>query len=204
MRTLGVTSFPRALVELPSERDPIADHDFKSSSFHTDFVMNALLGLIDERHSSLFEAIASLLVTEANFAVEFLDKIITSFVKRVAVAQGQKLDDLFAQLEIIANYSAHIVSSSPVSSLPFFCRLLDRHRHCASPVSCRIVARPSLFRQVQSFYQRSIQQMTQCSDRVSQESLFTFLSDAIISQNQPLDLFVGQCENILREKISSE
>lgn len=105
MGSLGITSFPNSLIEQPGEKDPITDFDFKSPSFYTDFTMTAVLKLLDEPHSSIFEAVTSIFVKDVEAAAKFLPQVVAAFVKSISTSKGSQREELFKQLEVISFYS---------------------------------------------------------------------------------------------------
>ena len=105
MGSFGITSFPNSLIEQPGEKDPITDFDFKSPSFYTDFTMTAILKLLDEPHSSIFEAVTSIFVKQVEAAAKFLPQVVAAFVKSIATSKGFQREELFKQLEVISFYS---------------------------------------------------------------------------------------------------
>ena len=205
MGTLGVTSYPRSFVDDPTERDPMSDFDVKSNSFHTDFVMNLLLRLINEPHSSIFEAITSVFVKEADYAAKFLCSIINAFARALTTAKGQQKDTLFNQLEIIAYFSG--------AKIEPFVEIITPHilQNIGMTSAVRLASVLSYFLKtefiprVQELYKRAIRQVTEATDDLKYlETLLTFLSYAIIFQNQPVDVFIEQCNKTLKENVSAD
>ncbi|OHS99482.1 PIKK family atypical protein kinase [Tritrichomonas foetus] len=195
MGTFGITSFPNTLREDPDERDPITDFDFKSPSFYSDFTMTALLKLLNEPHSSIFEAVTSIFVKEAHSAVKFLPQIIAAFSKSIYVSKGAQREELFKQLEIISYFCGAKIE-------PFVEQILPHIRqNMTNTAALRIACILSYFLKteiisgIQPLFQNGLRIINNGVDDLKVfETLMTFCTSAVVFQNQPLDLFVVECE----------
>ena len=205
MGSFGVTLFPRSFVDNPADSTPTTALDFKSSSFNTDFVMTLLLRLINEPHSSIFEAITSVFVKEADFAAKFLQPIVTAFVKAIGSAKGQQKEKMFHQLEIIAYFSASKMEPFAHEIVPCVIRNVGMKQALRLACVLSYFLKTEFILHVQPLFGLAVRQMdVGIEDLKYLETLMAFLTHAIVLQNQPLEVFLDQCDQTLSEQVSPE
>lgn len=195
--SFGITCFPRGVSDIQTESDPIIDFDFKSPSFFTDFMLNSLLKLLNEPHSSIFEAITSIFVKEAESAAKFLSAIVAAFMKSLVNSKDQQKDVLFNQLEIISYYSGAKMQPYVTQISPYIQHNIGMTSAIRLACVLSYFLKSELIPSIQPLYQAAIRNMSSFDDLKYTEILYNFLTYAIIFQNQPLDIFVSECEHII-------
>ena len=195
MATFGITSYPRSFCQ---NVDGINDDefDFKSPSYYTDSVLSALVKLLSQNHSCVFESITSIFVKESNDAVKFLSPIIKAYSEAIRTLKPVFKSALFNQLEVISYYCG--IRIEPYSSILAGLILQSINLQSALKLACVlsyhlktefIPASPPL-------YMACIRNIGIKKTGITQE-LVDFLTYSIIYQNQPFDVFISAIEERL-------
>ena len=239
MATFGITAYPKSLGLAFDAQDEEQEYDFKSPSYYTDSVMTALIKLLDQNHSCVFECITSIFVKESNDAVKFLGPIINAYSNAIMTTKPTIRSVLFHQLEVISYYcgirmepycnilgnlilqnitmpaalklacvlSYHLKTEFIPYVSPLYqegIRLLGSYfnspviLHPMSIQSSSLVSTTPPPMHVGSLPSNPISPLPGLSQEdIITEELITFLTYAIIFQNQPLDVFIAGCEHRL-------
>lgn len=201
LATFGITAYPRnnSVFDDGDENE----YDFKSPSYYTDSMLSALVKILDEQHSCVFESVTSIFVYEHHQAVKFLAPIIKAYDKAIRSSKPKIRVQLFSQLEIICYYSG-IRAASYAQTLTDL--ILD---NISMPEALKVACVLSYFLKCEfipyapSIYQECTHILGMSKLGVSKE-LFRFLTYAVVFQNQPLDNFIFACEQRMLLKPSTD
>ena len=199
--TLGITNYPKRYNQLTRPSEPSKDYDIKSEDFYTLFAMDSLIKLLDEPSIPVFNAIAELVVNDTEGYLN-ISQYLPDIVKKIHEytmnpANASSLRQALEVLKIITHYSKHnirpflktildIIKTNInitdalelgiVISFIFKLELVSEF-HDLFFICCKIIRSPRTF---------------------LDKNLISFVTYAIIFQNQSLEFYISSLEKKLQ------